>query len=205
MKARWSWTARAVAHVSFPAALMALAAYTVAAQGAQVDSTAMVRHESRLVVGQAVGQERPHAVSHSDLYYTRLTIHRVGSYAMLPLFAGEYILGSKLLADANAGARSSDGIRSAHATVAAGLGVLFGVNTATGLWNLWDSRRESQGAARKYVHAAFLIAADAGMMWAAGSADDARERAGGPQHHRNIAVGAIGLATVGTVMMWLWK
>ena len=33
---------------------------------------------------------RRHAIQYSDQYYTRLTIHRYGSYAMLPLFVAEY-------------------------------------------------------------------------------------------------------------------
>src|SRR4051812_24850357 len=34
----------------------------------------------------------------SDAYYTRLTIHRYVSYAELPVFAAEYVVGDKLMA-----------------------------------------------------------------------------------------------------------
>ncbi len=150
-------------------------------------------------------QARPRAITQSDFYYTRLAIHRIGSYTMLPLFAGEYVLGNKLLADDQNGVRPSRTIRSEHATVAAGLGVLFGVNTVTGLWNLWDSRHDPSGSTRKYLHAALMLASDAGMVWAGVSAGEARHRAGGAQRHRNIALGAFTLGTAGTAMMWLWK
>src|SRR5678815_6009119 len=77
-------------------------------------------------------QERPRVVDHGDLYYTRLTIHRLGSYAMFPLFVTEYFLGEQLLDE-----DGSEGSTGAHTLVAGGIGVLFGVNTVTGLWNLW--------------------------------------------------------------------
>ncbi len=196
--------ARTAARATLAVVLTAIPAGSLVAQATAADS-APAAPAFRWVSIQPDTQVRPRAVTHSDLYYTRLTIHRIGSYAMLPLFAGEYLLGNRLLKDADNGVRSSQGIRGAHAAVAAGLGVLFGVNTATGLWNLWDTRHESQGGARKYIHAALLVAADAGIMLAAASADDAREQSGGPRRHRNIAVGAIGIATVGSVMMWLWQ
>jgi len=42
--------------------------------------------------------KRQKAVVISDWYVRRLTIHRYGSYLMLPLFAAEYLLGRELLA-----------------------------------------------------------------------------------------------------------
>jgi hypothetical protein len=42
---------------------------------------------------------RPHAITYSDWYGRRLTIHRLGSYTMFPLFGAEYWLGNKLLND----------------------------------------------------------------------------------------------------------
>src|SRR5215211_3028151 len=44
-------------------------------------------------------RRRPRAVEYSDWYGRRLTIHRYGSYVMLPLFAGTYLLGDRLLDD----------------------------------------------------------------------------------------------------------
>lgn len=164
----------------------------------------------QLLATRADTQERPRAVTHSDLYYTRLKIHRIGSYVILPLMVGEYFLGDKLIKQ---GGGEGGGVKGAHSAVAGGIGVVFGVNTVTGLWNLWESRHDQGGRARKYLHSALLIAADAGIALAAASAgeaggDDGRERVAngdGAQRHRNIAVGAMGIGAVGTAMMWLWK
>jgi len=144
-------------------------------------------------------QERPHAVDHGDWYYTRLSIHRLGSYAMFPLFLTEYLLGEQLLDE-----DGSEGSKGAHTLVAGGIGVLFGVNTVTGLWNLWDARHD-EGAARRYLHAGLMLAADAGFFWTALSAEDPEDSGSGAERHRNIALGSMGLSAVGTVMMWLWK
>src|SRR5262245_9279205 len=40
---------------------------------------------------------RPHAIAYSDWYATRLTIHKIGAFASLPLYPAEYVLGDKLL------------------------------------------------------------------------------------------------------------
>ena len=45
--------------------------------------------------------QRPRAVEYSDSYYTRLTVHRITSYAMIPLFVAEYSLGQNLMNDAS--------------------------------------------------------------------------------------------------------
>ena len=44
---------------------------------------------------------RPKAIQYSDWYSRRLTVHRIGSYTMLPLFAAEWSLGQNLLQDQN--------------------------------------------------------------------------------------------------------
>jgi hypothetical protein len=144
-------------------------------------------------------QERPRVVDHGDLYYTRLTIHRLGSYAMFPLFVTEYFLGDQLLDEGG-----SEGSKGAHTLVAGGIAALFGINTVTGLWNLWDARHD-EGAARRYLHAALMLAADAGFLLTATSAEDPDESRSRAQRHRNIALGSMGVSAVATVMMWLWK
>ncbi len=154
---------------------------------------------------------RPRAVEHSDQYYTRLTIHRIGSYAMVPLFAAEYVVGQKL---AN-GSTTSDGLRGAHNALAVGVVGLFGLNTVTGVWNLWDSRQDSNGRARRWVHSIAMLTADGGFA-ATALLTPRRQRfrtgVGFTQRgnvsiatHRGIAVGSMALATASTLMMWLWK
>lgn len=144
---------------------------------------------------------RTHAVAYSDFYYTRLKVHQIGAITMLPLLAGEYALGDNLLRVAS----PPGWVRPTHGAVAGAVGVVATVNTVTGLWNLWDSRRDTNGRIRRYLHVGLMAASDIGYVWAASAADDAHESRSAARQHRNIAIGAIGLDVVGTVMMWVWK
>jgi len=159
----------------------------------------------------AVAQQRPRAIEYSDAYYTRLTIHRIGSYVMLPLFAGEYVLGKRLLDGGNV----ASWVRPWHGNLAAGIGVLFAVNTVTGVWNLAEGWKEPEGRTRRILHSALMLAADAGFLYAASLAGEHEgfefgeggrfESEGSPTRHRNAALVSIGLSTASTLMMWLWK
>lgn len=151
---------------------------------------------------------RPRAVEYSDAYYTRLTIHRWGSYAMLPLFAAEYSLGQNLMNDAS----PAGWMKPTHTLVAGGIGVLFGVNTITGAWNWWEARDDPAGRTRRTVHSALMLASDAGFALAAALAPGEHHEFGNYadyQHrvrlHRNVAIGSFALSTVGAAMMWFWK
>lgn len=154
---------------------------------------------------------RPRAIEYSDAYYVRLTIHRVASYAMLPVFAAEYALGQNLMQDAS----PPGWMKPAHGLAAGGVGVLFGVNTITGAWNWWDEREDPNGRTRRTVHSALMLASDAGFLLTAALAPE-NEHEGFAftpypdyQHrqrvHRGVAVGSMALSTVGAVMMWFWK
>ena len=144
---------------------------------------------------------RPRAIEYSDAYYKRLTIHRIGSYTMLPLFAGEYVLGQRLLT----GTYPPRWMKPAHATVAGGLGVLFTVNTVTGAWNLWDSRHDDAGRTRRYLHTGLMLASDAGFAWAGAIGGQSNNSLSAAHRHRNVAIGSMALSTAGTAMMWLWR
>lgn len=156
-----------------------------------------------------LGAQPDQAVEHSDAYYTRLTIHRWGSYFMLPLFAGEYVLGNELLNGSN----PAGWVRPAHRVGAIALGVLFGTNTVTGVWNLAESWKEP-GAARRIIHATLMLASDAGFAYTSSIAqrehdvrgDFGEFRVGGDnRRHRDFAIGSMALSTAGAVMMWLWR
>lgn len=142
-------------------------------------------------------QQRQTAIEYSDGYYTRLTVHRVGSYAMLPLFASEYLLGRELQKSGDV----AGWVKPTHAAVATGIGALFVVNTVTGAMNLWESRHEREGRGRRILHAALLTLADAGFGATALLAEDASES----NAHRNVALGSIGFATAGTLVMWIGR
>jgi hypothetical protein len=175
-----------------------------AALGPRVSALATIpAYSSAAAVSDTGG--RPRAIEYSDGYYTRLTIHRYASYAELPLFAAEYALGQSILNGQRTGDFASSGTVNAHRIVAGGLGVLFVVNTVTGVWNLYEARHDPAGRTRRNLHALSMLLADAGFLWTASLAGDAQESQDGADRHRNAALASIGVATVSTLMMWLWK
>jgi hypothetical protein len=159
---------------------------------------------------------RPRAIEYSDWYYRRLTMHRIGSYVEFPLFAAEYVLGERLLQDQQQlgfvpqGQHSDThrvppGLLTAHTLVAGGLGVLFGFNTITGGWNLWQSRKEPVGRTRRIVHTVLMLAADAGFVATAAAAGGAKHSLSNADTHRGLAEASAAVAGAGTIMMWVWN
>ena len=150
--------------------------------------------------------QRRRAVEHSDWYYRRLTIHKATSFATVPLYVTEYILGDKLF-DGDAGSST----KSAHQAVATGIGVLFGVNTVTGVWNLWETRHEPAGKARRITHAVLMLASEGGFVATAALAPEGEsgefgeDDDGNRDTHRNVALGSMGVSLVSYLMMYLWK
>ena len=148
--------------------------------------------------------QRPRAIEHSDFYYARLTVHRIASLATAPLFVAEYIIGQKLISNPP----GSQSTLQAHRLVALGVAGLFGVNTVTGLWNLWDSRSDPTGRARRYIHAALMIAADAGFVATASAAPSPRRvTLNDPRanRHRTLAIASASTALASYIMMLVWK
>lgn len=163
---------------------------------------------TKVTADTPVVRRRPRAVSYSDLYYTRLTIHRYASYTMLPMFVAEYALGQNLMQDA----APAQWMRPTHAVVAGGVGVLFGVNTITGAWNLWDSRNDADGRTRRIVHSVLMLASDGGFALTGALAPGHHRRYSNysdylhrERLHRDVAIGSFALSTVGAAMMWFWK
>ena len=155
--------------------------------------------------------QRPRAIEHSDWYYKRLAIHKAASFATAPLFVAEYIVGDKLFDDDDA----SSNLKSTHQALATGIGVLFGVNTVTGVWNLWESRHETQGRARRMTHGALMLVADAGFVATASLApegddgaeveDEAEGGSSGRNRHRTVAISSMGISLASYLMMYFWK
>jgi hypothetical protein len=150
------------------------------------------------------GRTKP--IEYSRGYEVRASIHRYASYATVPLVVTEYFLGQHLFN--NPGLQG--GTRSAHAAVAAGIGVLFGVNTITGVWNLWDSRRDPAGRTRRWLHSGLMLVADAGFAWAASIAPGQREALSPAfddrrRKHRTVALGSMGVSLASYAMMLIWK
>lgn len=138
---------------------------------------------------QQGGSPRAVAFEYSDGYAVRRKIHVYASLATLPLFVTEVILGSQLY-DGDA----SDSVRSAHSAVAGGVGVLFGVNTVTGVWNLWEARKDPNGKKRRLIHGLTMLGADVGFV-ATGMLAPEHGEEGDKSLHRNVALTSIGIAT----------
>lgn len=135
-------------------------------------------------------------IEYSDAYYTRLTIHRWGSYAILPLFVAQAYVGSQLYSG------EGDDAKDLHEALALGVAGLFTVNTATGLWNLWDMRADPNGRGRRITHVTLMLLADAGFVATGLAADEAEAGGGGrASTHRALAIGSMAVSTVGWLIM----
>ncbi len=146
----------------------------------------------------------PVVMEYSDAYRVRAKIHKIGSFAMLPLAGTEFLLGNSLYNS------SSENKKSAHVAVGAAIGGLFAVNTATGLWNLWDARHDPNGRTKRWVHAILMMTADAGFLATAAlgpenehgtSTNFADQRS----RHRTVALGSLAVGTVGYLIMLIGK
>lgn len=142
------------------------------------------------------------AIEYSDAYYTRLAIHRTASYAIIPLFAAQYYLGSQLISSTDV---PPDWVKPTHLVVASSVGALFAVNTVTGVWNLIESRHEPEGRTRRIIHAAFMLAADAGFAYTGILAGDASGASDASRKHRDVALTSMALSTTGAILMWVWN
>ena len=116
---------------------------------------------------------RAMAFEYSDGYRTRLKIHKYASFATLPLFVAQFVVGQKLY-----NGDGSDSMRSVHAALAAARRVLFGVNTVTGVWNLHEGRKDPNHRTKRMVHGILMAVADAGFV-ATGVLAPRRARASG--------------------------
>jgi hypothetical protein len=143
---------------------------------------------------------RKKAVSYSDEYYSRLQLHRWGSWLEFPIFGAEYWLGQKLMSPDEIPA---DWVKTTHAIVAGGLGGLFALNTITGVWNLYESRNDTDQRALVWTHSALMLAADAGFVVTASLAGGAHDSFHTRDQHRQGALISMGIASAGTLIMWI--
>jgi hypothetical protein len=143
----------------------------------------------------------PQLVEYSDAYFTRLTIHKWASWLTLPLFAGQYVVGQKLI-----NGDGSDRLRGIHGVLAGGIAGLFAVNTVTGGLNAIEARKDPEGKNRRTLHTVLMLLADAGFVITGATAQE-RENEGGRvstannNTHRNVALASMGTALVGVAIM----
>ncbi len=156
---------------------------------------------------QGAPARRPVPVEYSDAYKTRAKIHRYSSFATLPLFIANYVVGQDLYN--NPGDESKKGL---HAGLVTGTAVLFGVNTFTGVWNLWEGRKDPNHRTKRMTHGILMMAADVGFLATAMLAPSEHDHEGGAptvitsnsaSTHRAVAISSMGIATVGYLIMLL--
>ena len=138
---------------------------------------------------------RPVAFVYSDGYELRAKIHKYASFLTLPLFGAQALLGLKL----DEGS-TSEPVRATHAAIATTMVGLFGVNTVTGVWNLWEGRANPSGHKRRLVHGLLMLASDAGFV-ATGMLAPTNDGGGNRSAHKAVAFGSIGTATLGYLIM----
>jgi hypothetical protein len=139
----------------------------------------------------------PKAFEYSDAYKTRAKIHKISSFATLPLFATEAVLGQSLYSN------ESSGKKDAHLVVAGAIGGLFGVNTVTGVWNLVEARNDPNHRGRRLAHGLLMLGADAGFLATAalGPNSERGVRQESASTHRAVAFTSLGVATAGYLVM----
>ncbi|MES2524872.1 MAG: hypothetical protein V4617_19395 [Gemmatimonadota bacterium] len=146
-------------------------------------------------------RRRQKAYEYSDGYGKRLTLHRRLSYAMLPLFAASYLSGDQIL---DKGRNAPGWARSLHRPSATASAALFGVNTVTGSWNLWEARKDPNGRKRRYAHALLFTAASAGFVYAGATlAEEAEQSQQKRLQHRNVNLASMGVSTASWLLMLL--
>lgn len=147
-----------------------------------------------------IRRKRAKAIELSDAYVTRLAIHRIASYATIPLFATQYLAGTALFnADAK-GEPRPEWARTIHRPIAYSLGALFLVNSVTGGLNWWETRHQAQGRTWRTAHALLMLASDAGFAYAGSMGTDAKFGINRNQH-RAWAIGSMAVALTSYVMM----
>ena len=117
----------------------------------------------------------------------------------------DYAVGQKLYD--NPGDESLKGV---HAGFAAATGVLFGVNTVTGVWNLWEGRNDPNHKTLRMTHGILMLAAGAGFLATAMLAPNSGHHEVGPIYqdlsgqrstHRTVALTSMGIATFSYLLM----
>lgn len=193
-------------HVAFatPVAFQASAAHTDSTSSAtpalaDASATAAATTAATPVDDASAAQRRPMAFTYSDGYALRAKIHKYASVATLPLFGVEYLLGQKLYDFS-----TSETVRATHAGIATTLAGLFGVNTVTGVWNLWEGRKDPNHRTKRMLHGFLMLGADAGFLATGALAPD-NEGGGDRSLHRTVAITSMGIATASYLIMLIGK
>ena len=179
----------------------ALAAGPVVPQPAGVHATA-----ADAAPDDTTPSRRRKAVEVSDAYAMRLKIHYIASYATIPIFTAQAIVGEQLFNSEQNGYRPSQSLRTTHDMIAVTLAALFATNTVTGTINWWETRHQEEGRTWRTIHGALMLLADGGFAYTAFLGSNAKFNRGGGNPardlHRQWAEASAGVALVSYAMMW---
>jgi|SRR5579871_1286031 len=144
---------------------------------------------------------RPQAIEYSEGYETRAKIHRIASWATLPLLGAEAYLGQQLYNDPQ-GRLSS--YKTPHIIVGTGITALFGLQTVTGVWNLVEAWKDPNHKTLRLVHGILMLASDAGFAAAYATGPGGRSLVNFDSEkntHRTVVFTTMGVATTGYLLM----
>ena len=144
---------------------------------------------------------RPQAIEYSDAYYTRAKIHKIASWATLPLLGTEVILGQNVFNNSPGQQTSS---RTAHIVVGSAITSFFVAQTVTGVWNLVDSWKDPNHKTLRRVHGIMMLGANAGFVAAYGTAPGEHNLVTFDQQkrtHRTVVFTSMGVATASYLLM----
>ncbi|MCX5768051.1 MAG: hypothetical protein NTZ43_12605 [Gemmatimonadetes bacterium] len=170
----------------------------------------MTTREERAVDGLSLGfalspadtvRPRAKAVEISEGYETRLQIHKFASYATVPLFAAQYLAGTAIWDADRSGKVRPQWATNAHRPLGYALGALFAANSVTGAMNWWETRGNEKGRTWRTIHAALMLASDAGFAVAGNLGSQARFDYSKQSAHRTWALTSMGVALASYVMM----
>jgi hypothetical protein len=148
--------------------------------------------------------QRPVAFEYSEAYHVRNKIHHIASFATLPLFITEAYVGQKMFNDP---AQITSGMRHLHGNIATGIGILFGVNSVTGVWNMIEGRKDPNGLMLRTTHGVLMLVADAGFLATALTHPNSRTAEGiaiydpKKNQHMALAYASVSTAMVGYLIM----
>lgn len=144
---------------------------------------------------------RRKSVEISDAYATRLRIHKLASWATVPLIAAQAVVGQRLYVDDAGGGRPPQWAKDLHTPLAFAIGGLFAVNTVTGSINWWESRHQADGRTWRTIHSALMLISDAGFAYTASIGNSSRFSQNDRNVHKAWAIGSSTVALASYVMM----
>lgn len=150
----------------------------------------------------AQGAPPPQAFVYSEAYEFRLKVHKYASWATVPLFVAQAIVGQQLYDGSG-----SSSLKTTHSVLAGLTGALFAVNSVTGVWNLWEGWENPTGRTKRLVHGVLMLGASAAFLATAATAPESEhgEVAGDKSAHRNAAIIGFSTASAGYVLMLLGR